>query len=326
MRLSHFIAATALATVFQTAPFATQAQSQPYPNKPIRVIVPYAAGGSGDIVGRTVGARLTQAWGVQVLIDNRAGAAGTIGTALVAKSPADGYTLLLSDDSPFTITPHIRREMPYDPENGLLPVIAVAVVEFVLTVNPSVPASGIPELVALLKANPAKYSYASSGIGSIHHLSMEWFKQLAGVDIVHIPYKGSGQILPDVIAGQVPITYTGLAQTMPMVKAGKLRALALGGPRRVSAATGVPSLAETYPGFNGTTAWNFFAPAGTPNTIVQKINSEVNAVLKLPDVAESLSSRGLYPVGGTVEEFSASLKEANARWGRLIKQIGLKPE
>ena len=302
------------------------AGAQSYPGKPIRLIVPYAAGGSGDIVGRTIGARLTQAWGVQILIDNRPGAAGAIGTALVAKAPPDGYTLLLGDDSPLTILPHLRKDLQYDSEKDLIPVVAIAVVEFVLTVNPSVPASNIPELVALLKANPAKYSYASAGIGSIHHLSMEWFKQVAGINIVHVPYKGSGQILPDVIAGQVPITYTGLAQTLPMVNAGKLRALALGGPKRVSAAPGVPSLAETFPGFNGTTAWNLFAPGGTPKEIVQRINSEVNRVLNLPEVAEGLSSRGLFPVGGTVEEFSASMKEANARWGILIKQIGLKPE
>ena len=302
------------------------AGAQTYPAKPIRVIVPYAAGGSGDVVGRTIGARLTQAWGVQILIDNRPGAAGAIGSALAAKAPPDGYTLLLSDDSPLTILPHLRKDLQYDPAKDLVPVVAIAVVEFVLTVHPSVPAANIRELVTLLKANPSKYSYASAGLGSIHHLSMEWFKQISGVDIVHVPYKGSGQILPDVIAGQVPITYTGLAQTMPMVNAEKLRVLALGGPKRVSAAPGVPSLAETYPGFNGTTAWNFFAAAGTPNDVVQKLNSEVNRILKQPEVAESLTSRGLFPVGGTVEEFSASLRETSARWGRLIRQIGLKLE
>ena len=302
------------------------AGAQTYPDKPIRVIVPYAPGGSGDVVGRTIGARLTQAWGVQILIDNRPGAAGAIGTALVAKAPPDGYTLLLCDDSPFTILPHLRKDLQYDPVKDLIPVVAIAVVEFVLIVHPSVPAANIQELVALLKANPSKYSYASAGLGSLHQLSMEWFKQVADVDIVHVAYKGSGQILPDVIAGQVPITYIGLSQAMPMVNAGKLRALALGGPKRVSAAPGVPSLAESYPGFNGTAAWNFFAAAGTPKDIVQKLNSEVNRILKQPEVAESLTSRGLFPVGGTAEEFSASLRETNARWGKLIRQIGLKLE
>lgn len=320
MRLAARIAGACLMLVWACV------QAQPYPHKPVRFILPYAAGGSGDIVGRTIGAKLTEAWGQQILIDNRPGAGGAIGAAMVAKAAPDGYTLLLSDDSPLTISPHIRKDLPFDAEKDLLPVVAVAVVEFVLTVHPSVPAADVRELVALLKANPGKYSYASSGIGSIHHLSMEWFKQLAGLEIVHIPYKGSGQILPDVIAGQVPITYTGLAQTMPHVKAGRLRALALGGRQPLAAAPGVPPLAETYAGFDGTTAWDLFAPAGTPPELVRKINAEVNRIIRLPEIAEQLSARGLFPVGGSAEQLGASVKKAREHWGGIIARIGLKPE
>src|ERR1051325_1641484 len=302
------------------------AHAQSWPTKPVRFIVPFAAGGSGDIVGRAIGARLTEAWGEQVLIDNKPGAAGAIGAAAAASVRPDGYTFLLADDSPLTITPHIRKGLPYDPLKDLVPVVAIAQIEFVLTVNPALPAHSLAELVALLKANPGKYSYASAGIGSIHQLAMEWLKQLAGVDMVHVPYKGSGQILPDVIAGVVPITYTGFAQTMPQVRAGRLRALAVGSARRVAAAPELPAIAETYPGFDGTTAWNLFAPAGTPPDIVQKLNAEVNRVLRIPQVAEQLSSNGLFPLGGSPEELARAMRTLHERWGKIVRAIGLKPE
>jgi len=302
------------------------AHADTWPAKPVRFIVPFAPGGSGDIVGRTIGARLTDAWGEQILIDNRPGAAGAIGTAATASASPDGYTLLLADDSPLSITPHIRKGLPYDALKDLVPIVPIARIEFVLTVNPGVPAKSLAELVALLKANPGKYSYASAGIGSIHHLAMEWLKQLAGVDMVHVPYKGSGQILPDVIAGVVPITYTGFAQTMPQVRAGRLRALAVGSPERVAAAPELPSIAESYPGFDGTTSWNLFAPAGTPLEIVQKVNSEVNRILRIPEVAEQLSSNGLFPLGGTSPQFAAAMRASYERWGRIVRAVGLKPE
>ncbi|HKQ29343.1 MAG TPA: tripartite tricarboxylate transporter substrate binding protein [Burkholderiales bacterium] len=302
------------------------AHAQTYPSKPVRFVVPFAPGGSGDVVGRTIGAKLTEAWGQQILIDNRPGAAGTIGAAIVARSPADGYTLLLADDSPLAITPHIQNSLPFDPQKDFAPIVPIAQIEFLLTVHPSVPAANLAELVALLKANPGKYSYASAGIGSIHHLSMEWLKQAAGVDMVHVPYKGSGQILPDVIAGQVAITYTGLAQTMPFVQGGKLKAIAIGGPRRVGSAPGVPPVAETYAGFNGTTSWNLLAPAGTPPDILQKLNIEVNRILRDPQTVQQLESRGLFPLGGSAEQFAVRMKADFEKWGKIIADVGLKAE
>lgn len=315
--------ASALSALVMVGP----AVAQSYPDKPIRFVVPFAAGGSGDIVARTIGAKLTESWGQQVLVDNRPGAAGSIGTAAVARATADGYTLLVADGSPLTITPHVQKSLPYDPMKDLVPILPMAQIEFVLTVHPSVPATTLPELVALLKQNPTRYSYASAGIGSIHHLSMEWLKQLAGVSMTHVPYKGSGQILPDVIAGQVPMTYTGLAQTMPHIRSGKLRAIALGGTQRLpAAAPGIPPVAETYPGFDGTTSWNLFAPAGTPREIVQRLNAEVNRALRDPKVADQLIAGGLQPIGGRSDDFAARLREDYARWGKLIAEIGLKPE
>jgi len=320
MKVIQFVAASFAALCCGTA------VAQSWPAKPVRLVVPFAAGGSGDVVGRLIGAKLTEGWGQQVVLDNRPGAAGTIGAGLVARAAPDGYTLLLADDSPLSITPHIQKSLSFDPERDFAPIVPIAQIEFVLTVNPSLPATNLAEFVDLLKRNPGKYTYASAGIGSIHHLSMEWFKRLAGIDMVHAPYKGSGQILPDVISGQVGITYTGLAQTMPFVKAGKLRVLAIGGPKRVEAAPGVPPVAETYAGFNGTTSWNLLAPAGTSRDIVQKVNTDVNRLLRDPDVSGQLISRGLFPLGGSPEQFAARMRADYEKWRKVIADIGLKAE
>lgn len=300
--------------------------SQSYPDKPVRLVVPYAAGGSGDVVARSIGAKLTEYWGQQILIDNRPGAAGAIGTASVARAAPDGYTLLVADDAPLAVSPHLNRSLQYDPQKDFAPIVQMARVEFVLTVNPAIPAANLVEFIAFIKREPGKHSYASAGIGSIHHLSMEWLKQLAGIDLVHVPYKGSGQILPDVIAGQVPITYTGIAQTMPHVRAGKLKAIALGGSQRMSAAPGVAIIAETFPGFDGSAGWNLLAPAGTSPIIVRKLNADVNRALKDPKTAEHLLGGGLPAVGGSAEDFAARIRADHARWGKLIASIGLKVE
>jgi len=323
MTLVKLIAAFFMVVWLSNGPVFAQA----WPSKPVRFVVPYAAGGSGDVIGRLIGSKLTEGgWGQQVVLDNRPGAAGTIGVGIVARSATDGYTFLLGDDGVVSITPHIQKSLAYDPQKDFIPVVQLAVVEFVLTVHPSVAATSLAEFINLLKREPGKYSYASAGIGGIHHLSMEWFKQLAGVNIIHVPYKGSGQILPDVISGTIPITYTGLSQAMPHVRAGKLRALAIGGPNRLDAAPGVPSLSETFPGFNGTVAWNLFAPAGVSRDIVQRVNADVNRVLRDPEVSGQLAARGLFPLGGTPERFAEKIRTDYARWGKLISDIGVKAE
>ena len=318
-RLMHIIVA-------YSALWCSIAYAQTYPNRPIRLVVPFAAGGSGDLLGRTVGAKLAEAWGQQILIDNRPGAAGTIGATAVARAQADGYTFLFAEGSSMSIAPHIQKPLPFDPERDFDPVIQIARIELVLTVHPSVPATNLNELIALLKSNPGKMSYASAGIGSIHHLSMEWLKKLAGVDIVHVPYKGSGQILPDVISGQVPITYTGFAQTIPYIRAGQLKAIALGGPQRLATAPGVAPIAETFAGFNGTTSWSLVAPAGTPREIILKLNAEINRILSIPEVYERLISQELVPVGGSPEQLGSRMKSDYVMWGKIIQQIGLKAE
>jgi tripartite-type tricarboxylate transporter receptor subunit TctC len=297
-----------------------------YPNKVVRVIVPYAAGASGDLLGRLIGSKLSEAWGRQVYVDNRAGAAGMIGAGLVAHAAPDGYTLLLGTDAQMAISPHIQKSMPYDASKDFAPVVQAAFIEFVLTVHPSIPADTLPELVKFLKANPGKYSYATHGIGSSAHLTMEWLKSIAGIDILHVPYKGSSQILPDLLGGTVHMSYTGVPQTMPLVNEGKLKAIALGSAQRLRSAPGVPTIAETYPGFESNASWNFFAPAGTPRDVIAKLNTDINHVLALPDVAERLNSQGLIPIGGSPEQLGARMKADSLKWGKIIRMINLKPE
>ena len=300
--------------------------AQAYPNKPVRVVIPYAASGSGDVVARTVGAKLAEAWGQQVLIDNRPGAGGNIGTEYVAKQPADGYTLLLGSDIQMGINPHIFRKLPYDPEKDFLPIAPLTNNEFMLFVHPSVPANNLAELVALLKANPGKYSYGSAGVGSTHHLSMELFKLAAGFDAVHVPYKGFGQAMADTMSGQLQMSFATIALITPLLKAGKVRPIAIGAAQRVDAAPGVPTIAETYPGLEANASWNYFAPAGTPREIVMKINADANRILAMPEVRERLTSQGLFPVGGTPEKLAARMKADYEKWGKVVRAIDLKPE
>lgn len=304
----------------------TASAQQAYPGKPIRLVVPYPPGGSGDVVARTIGAKLTDTWRQQVLVDNKPGAGGNIGTEFVARAAADGYILLLATDIQMAINPHVYRALPYDPDRDLAPVVLGAFVEFVLSAHPSIPASNLAELVAHVRANPNKYSYASSGIGSTHHLSMEWLKSLTGMSIVHVPYKGSGQVIPDLIAGQVQLSYAGIPQTMPHVQGGRLKAIAIGASRRLDAAPGVPTIGETLPGFEANAWWSFFAPAGTPADLVAKLNGEINRILSLPEVQERFTSQGLFPIGGASDRLAARMKADREKWGKVIREIGLRAE
>jgi tripartite-type tricarboxylate transporter receptor subunit TctC len=302
------------------------ANADDYPSKPIRVIVPYAAGGAGDLIGRAIGTKMTDTWGQQILIDNRPGASGNIGTELAAHAPADGYTLLLATDIQMAINPHLFQKLPFDPDKDFAPVIAAYYVAFVLAANPSVPAKTLPELVDYLKAHPGKLNYGSAGLGSTHHLTMEWLKSVAGIDVIHVPYKGSGQILPDLISGQIQLAYMGLSPAMPYIKSGRLRALAVGTASRLNSEPQLPTLAETYPGIEASATWSYFAPAGTPRAIIVKLNEEINRIEKLKEVRDLLVAQGLIPLGGTPEDLAARTRSDSARWARVIRQIGLQPE
>lgn len=302
------------------------AQAQTYPTKPIRVVIPFPAGGSGDFVGRLVGAKLTEAWGQQIVIDYRPGANGTIGAESVVRAPADGYTLLLGNDQTMVILPHIERNMPFKPQTDFALVVQATFVEYVLAINASIPANNLSQLVAYFKASPGKYSYGSVGNGSIHHVSMEMLKNVAGIDVLHVPYKGAAQIITDMTSGQIQTAYLGIPQTMPHAKSGKLKAIAIGSARRLDAAPEVPPIAETFPGFETTTSWNYYAPAGTPRDIVMKLNVEINKILAIPEVRERLTSQGLSPIGGSPEQFAARMKADSEKWGAVVRTARIKAD
>ena len=306
-------------------PFAG-AHAQAYPSKAITVVIPNAPGGSSDPIARVVGAKLTEVWGQQVVLDHRAGANGLIGYNAARTRPADGYNLFLGNDSQMVTLPHLMANLGYYDQH-FVPVIQGVNIEYVLAVHPSIPANTVPELIAYLKANAGKVSYAHTGVASIHQLSMEMLKTAGGLavsDVVGIPYKGSGQYLVDMVAGEVKLAYGGLPQTMPHVKSGKLKAVAIGSTRRLDAAPGVPTIAETYPGFETSSSWNFFAPVGTPADIVAKLNAEINKILSAPDIRDRFISQGLYPIGGTPERLAARMKTDFDKWGGIIRSLDLK--
>lgn len=300
------------------------ATAETYPSKPIRVIVPYAAGGSGDVVGRLIGVQLTEAWGQQVIIDNRPGANGMLGTEIAAKSPPNGYTLLLGTDIQFAIASALYPAMPYDPDKDFEPIALASFIEFVLAVPSSLGVNSLSELVALAKARSGQMNYASAGNGSTHHLAMEMLKSRAGIDITHVPYKGSGQALPDLVSGQVQMMYLGVAQTLQYIKSGQLKGLAVGSAKRLQATPDIPTLGETYPGFEANAWWGFFAPAGTPKEIVRSLSTAINKILNSPMVNERFSTQGLVPVGTTPEEFAARIRADREKWGRIIAQANIK--
>lgn len=302
------------------------AQAQDYPSKPIMLVIGNAPGGSGDFVGRLIGAKLTEAWGQQLLLDHRPGANGSIGYVAARSRAADGYNLFLGNDSQVVTAPHLLPNMPYY-EQDFVPVAQAVSIEYILALHPSIPAGSVPELIAHLKANPGKYNYAHVGNGSIHQLSMEMLKSVAGLavkDVVGVPYKGSGQYLTDLVAGQVQLAYQGIPQTMAHVRNGKLKALAVGSARRLSAVPDVPTIAESYPGFQTNSSWDFFAPVGTPRAIVLKLNAEINRILAMPEVRERFIAQGMYPTGGSPEQLATRMKADFEKWGKLIRTLHLK--
>jgi len=321
--MSTFIAPIAALAV-GIAAFAAQAQG--YPAKPITVVIPNVPGGSSDPIARFVAAKLSEAWGQQVLNEARPGANGLIGYHHARSRPADGYTLFLGNDSQMVTTPHLDPKLGYLDQH-FVPVIAGVEIQYVLAVHPTIPANTVPQLIDYLKANKGKVSYAHTGTASIHQLSMEALKAAGGLaiaDVVGVPYKGSGQYLIDLVAGQVALAYGGIPQTMPHVRAGKLKAIGLGATKRLDAAPGVPTIAETYPGFSTTSIWAYFAPIGTPPEIVTRLNAEINKILEMPDVRERLLSQAMYPIGGTPADLAARMKRDYEKWGALIKKLNLK--
>jgi tripartite-type tricarboxylate transporter receptor subunit TctC len=320
MKLLRHLASTLLVCL----PLVAAAQAGDFPNRAIRIVVPFPPGGATDAAARLVAVKMGEHWGQPVVVDNRAGAGGNVGSDLVAKAPADGYTLVMGVTGSHAINTSLYSRMPYDPVTDFIAISQVAVVPNVLVVHPSVPAKTLAELVALAKKEPGKLNYASLGNGTAAHLGMEMLKSEAGVDITHVPYKGSAPAVSDLLAGQVQMMVDGLPSALPHVKAGKLRAIALTSLRRAPSLAELPTIAETYPGFYADAWSGLFAPRGTPQPVVDKLSAEVQRILRLPDVREKLTALGAQPVGSTQAEFTAHVKREIDKWAKVVKTSGAK--
>jgi tripartite-type tricarboxylate transporter receptor subunit TctC len=303
------------------------AASQPYPTKPVRLIVPFPPGGANDIVARIVGQRLHERWGRPVVIDNRGGAGGNIGTEIGARAAPDGYTLTIGSTSTFASNVSLYSRLPFDPRKDFAPVALIVTAPNVLSVHPSVPAKSVQELVQLARAAPNKLNYSSFGDGSSAHLVGEMFKRMAGIEAVHIPYKGGGPALAAVIAGEVQMTFSNLSVALPQVKAGKVRGLAVTSVKRAAALPELPTVAESgVPGFQATAWIGLAAPAGTPRALVERINREVIAVVNEPETRQQFLGRGLEPAAGTPADYAQHIRAEIERWSKVIKEAGIKAQ
>ena len=302
-------------------PTLAGAQSE-YPSRPVTLVVPFPAGGSTDLVARLIGSAMTKHLGQQLVIENRGGAGGNIGSAAVARAEPDGYTILMATVATHALNPALYKKMPFDPVEDFAPVSLLALIPNVLVVNNDFPAKSVQELIDLLKADPGKYSYASSGNGTPLHLSGELFKSMAGVDMVHVPYKGAGPALVDVMGGHVPIMFDNLPPSLEHIRAGSLRGLGVTTKERAPSIPELPAIAETLPGYE-TYSWNaFFAPADTPEPIIRKLNEAALAAVKDPEVTAKLKDSSATPVGSTPEELAAHVKAELAKWAPIVKASG----
>jgi tripartite-type tricarboxylate transporter receptor subunit TctC len=303
---------------------AFAAQAQPFPSKPVRLVVPFPAGGSTDIISRTLGQELSEMWGQPVVIENRPGGSTIIGTDIVAKAAPDGYTLLVTPAA-FTIVPSLIDKLPYDPAKDFAPITLINTTPLVAVVNLSVPAKSIRELIALARARPGALNFGSSGSGGSNHLAGELFNAMAGVKIVHIPYKGNAPALTDHVGGHVDLLFNGLTSALPLIKAGKLRPLAVTSLTRSGALPDIPTLDELgLKGFQAV-AWNgLSAPARTPKDVIGRINADVLKVIRSPGFVEQLKAEGSDPVGDSPVQFAAFLREETAKWSKVIKFAAIK--
>jgi len=299
--------------------------AQSFPLKPVKIIVAFPPGGGTDIVARLVGARLADVWGQPVVVENRAGASGTIGTEAAARAEPDGHTLFMATMGNMTANQHLYK-MTVDPLRALAPITKVVDVHFVLMANPSLPANNVAEVIALAKKRPGEIAYSSSGPGGAPHLAMELFKRQAGIDLQHIPYKGSSQSISDLIGGRVMLTMDSLVQSAPHIRAGRLKALAVLGPKRSALFPQVPTVAETLPGYSLTNWFGLLAPAGTPKEVIGKIFVDTRKVLAEPDVNKRIADLGADAVGNTPEEFGAAMRAESAQWAEIIRAAHIKVE
>ncbi len=322
MTLTRRALAAAACLLAAPAAFAQGA----YPNRVVTLVVPFAAGGTTDILGRLLAERLGARLNGRFIVENRAGAGGNTGVASVARAPADGYTLTMGTVSTHAINPNVYAKMPFDHVKDFAPISQLASVPNILMVNVDLPAKTVPELVALLKANPTKYSFGSSGAGTSTHMAAELFKLGTGTEMAHVPYRSSGQVTQDLLSGQIQVSFDNITIAWPHVEAGKIRALATATPERLPIAKDLPAVSEFIPGYAATSWHGLFAPAGVPKEIVDKLASETQAILKEPAIIEQLKKLGVDPVGSTQEQFAAYIASETKRWGEVAQKANIKIE
>jgi tripartite-type tricarboxylate transporter receptor subunit TctC len=311
-----------LALFLTIAALGNSAQAQSYPARPVRVLVPFAAGGAVDTLARLIGAKLGEQLGQTVIIENRAGAGGNLAADVMAKSPPDGYTVLQTVNG-ISISPSLYKTLPFDVHKDFVAVTQLVQSQLILVSNPNLPASNVAELIALAKSQPGKLNYASTGIGNPLHLTMEMLKSVAGIDIQAVPYRGDAPANAALIAGEIHLGVMPMATTLPLVESGRLRALAIGGAQRSPAMPNVPTIAETIPGFESTSWQGYFVPAGTPREIVARLQQETAKVLKLPDVMERLRAGGNEGVGSTPEEFDKRFRADIIKFAKIIADANI---
>jgi tripartite-type tricarboxylate transporter receptor subunit TctC len=318
--LAHILVACAALTL------STAACAQ-YPAKPVRMVVPFPAGGPTDIVGRTIGQKLNEALGQPVIIDNRAGAGGVIGTEQVAKAPPDGYTILLGSISGLAVAMSLLPNRGYDSLRDFAPVTQAVTVTNILVVHPSLPVRNVRDLLALARTRPSKLNYASSGSGTVTHLAGELFKTLGHVDIVHVPFKGGAPALTALMSGEVEMSYENSLIVVPHIRAGRLRALAVTGGQRSKLMPELPTIAESgLPGYNASGWYGFVVPAAVPKDIVARLSADITRILRMPDVIERLSGQGAEPIGGTPEQFGAFIRTEIEKWSKLVATAKMKAD
>ena len=292
-----------------------------YPDRPVRLIVGFPPGGAADILGRIAAQQLTERLGQQVVVDNRGGAGGLVATEIAARGAPDGYTLLFTS-MPHVINPHLYKKVQYDAVKDFTPIVQFAAVPLMMAANPSLPAKTVRDLIAYAKARPGRVNYASGGSGASSHLAMELFKSMAGIDLNHIPYKGTGPLITDLIAGQVALTIASAVPLAPQVRAGKLRGMAVTGPKRSPSFPDLPAIAETVAGYEVVNWFGIIAPAATPAAIIARINAELNKVLNAAHIRDSLRAQGVDVAGGSAEEFARIIRADFSKWAKVVRESG----
>jgi tripartite-type tricarboxylate transporter receptor subunit TctC len=317
---------TAIVAMLAGTALAWPTAAQTFPARPVRIIVAFPPGGGVDIVARTMGPRLTEIWRQPIVVENRPGASGVIGTEAAARSAPDGHTLFIGTLGNLTANQYLYPKMPVDPLRDMVPLTQVVAVHFVMTAHPSLPARNVKELIALAKARPGQINYASSGPGGAPHLGAELFKSMTRVDMVHVPYKGSGLSFIDLLAGQVSLTCDSQLQSLPYIKAGRLRALAVLGGKRSPLLPDVATVGETVPGYELTNWFGMTVPAATPAELVSKLYADIAKVLQQPDFKEKIAGMGADVVGSTPAQFGAFMQSESAKWGKVIREANIKAE